>query len=261
VLEELAVGEAQTHRSARWDAASQRVCCERTLQLGALVLERSPWLDPDPTAVAAALLDAVRQMGLQELPWCSGSRQLQQRLSLAHRLLGPPWPDRSLQWLEAHLEEWLFPHLGGLRSRQDLLKLEMKQVLWGECAWSLRPELDRLLPEHLVVPSGRRVRLDYSGEEPFVAVKLQEFFGSTITPTVLDGRMPITLHLLSPAGRPAAITRDLERFWIEGYPDVRRELRGRYPKHPWPENPLQAEATGWTKARLNAARQVAAHPG
>jgi ATP-dependent helicase HrpB len=242
--------QGTTVLEARWDGESQRVRCERSLRLGALVLERHPWAEAEPERIRSALLDGLRQLGLQVLPWDRTSRQLQQRLTLAHQQLGDPWPDRSPQRLLDDLEHWLGPHLLGLRSRDELQGLPLAEALWGDCPWSLRPELERLLPPALPVPSGRTVSLDYSSGQPVLAVKLQELFGASANPTVLDGRLPVTVHLLTPAGRSAAITQDLAGFWQHGYSEVRKELRGRYPKHPWPEDPRQAQATALTKARL-----------
>ena len=243
-------GLGHSQVEARWDGDAQRVRCERSLRLGALVLERRPWDAAEPEAVRNALLDGLRQLGLEVLPWDRSSRQLQQRLTLAHQQLGNPWPDRSPAKLLEELETWLGPHLLGLRSRDDLQALPLAEALWGECSWALRTELERLLPVALPVPSGRQVSLDYGSGQPVLAVKLQELFGASNNPTVLDGRLAVTVHLLTPAGRPAAITQDLAGFWERSYPEVRKELRGRYPKHPWPEDPLQAKATGLTKARL-----------
>ena len=248
-------GQGRTALEARWDGESQRVRCERSLRLGALVLERRPWAEADPERIRSALLDGLRQLGLEVLPWDRSSRQLQQRLTLAHQQLGDPWPDRSLPRLLDDLEHWLGPHLLGLRSRDELQGLPLAEALWGDCAWSLRLELERLLPPALPVPSGRAVNLDYSSGQPVLAVKLQELFGARANPTVLDGQLPVTVHLLTPAGRPAAITQDLAGFWQNSYPEVRKELRGRYPKHPWPEDPRQAQATALTKARLQEGKR------
>jgi ATP-dependent helicase HrpB len=249
-LEELAAAEGQEALEARWDPQAERVRCERSLQLGALVLARTPWPEARGEEVQAAMAEGLRQLGLAALPWCPRSRSLQQRLALAHRWLGPPWPDRRLERLEEDPAAWLGEQLAGLRSRQDLRQLDLIEALWGELDWAERQRLERWFPETLTVPSGRRVALDYSGEEPVLAVKLQEMFGCTVSPTLLDGRLPVTVQLLSPAGRPAALTRDLAGFWSGGYTEVRRELRGRYPKHPWPEDPRLAVATALTKARL-----------
>jgi ATP-dependent helicase HrpB len=236
--------------SARWDGQAGRVRCERSLRLGALVLESRPWAEAEPEQVQAALLEGLRQQGLAALPWQPATRQLQQRLSLAHRHLGDPWPDRSDPALMHQLEPWLAPWLGAARSLGDLGDLDLEAALWGALDWPQRQELERLLPLHLAVPSGRSVPLDYSSGEPVLAVKLQEMFSSRDTPRLLDGRLPVTLHLLNPAGRPAAITQDLAGFWADSYREVRRELRGRYPKHPWPEDGATATPTAFTKARL-----------
>jgi len=249
-LEEMAAAEGREVLEARWDPQAERVRCERSLQLGALVVTRTPWPEARGEEVQGAMAEGVRQLGLAALPWCPRSRSLQQRLALAHRWLGPPWPDRHLERLEEDPAAWLGERLAGLRSRLDLRQLDLVEALWGELAWADRQELERWFPEALAVPSGRRVPLDYSGEEPVLAVKLQEMFGAAVSPTLLEGRLPITVQLLSPAGRPAALTRDLAGFWSSGYAEVRRELRGRYPKHPWPEDPRQAVATALTKARL-----------
>jgi ATP-dependent helicase HrpB len=255
LLEELAEEQGWIEHRALWDGAGERVRCERVRRLGALMLERRPWdggdgEGPDTTAVRTALADGLRRMGLEALPWCRRSRQLQQRLALVHRHLGPPWPARDRATLAADPLAWLDPWLEGMRSRHDLQRLDLIEALWGDVAWDLRRQLDLWLPESLPVPSGRRVPLDYSGEEPVLAVKLQEMFGAPSTPALLEGRLPVTVHLLAPSGRPAAITRDLAGFWSGGYAEVRRELRGRYPRHPWPEDPRMAVATALTKARL-----------
>jgi ATP-dependent helicase HrpB len=260
-LEELAAAQGQESLEARWDPQAERVRCERSLRLGALVLARTPWPEARGEEVQAAMAEGLRQLGLAALPWCPRSRSLQQRLGLAHRWLGPPWPDRRLERLEDDPAAWLGERLAGLRSRQDLRQLDLIEALWGELDWAERQQLERWFPETIAVPSGRRVALDYVGEEPVLAVKLQEMFGATVSPTLLDGRLPVTVQLLSPAGRPAALTRDLAGFWSSGYAEVRRELRGRYPKHPWPEDPRQAVATALTKARLEREPPSGRPPG
>ncbi|MFQ6538652.1 MULTISPECIES: ATP-dependent helicase HrpB [Aphanothece] len=249
-LENLADRGGQRRYQARWDAAAGRVRCEQILELDALTLDARPWPQASGEAVVAALLDGLRQTGLAALPWRASTRQLQQRLCLAHRHLGTPWPDRSDTWLLADLQSWLAPQLEGLRSLDDLQGIDLAEALWGDLDWSRRLELDRVLPARLTVPSGRAVSLDYSSGEAVLAVKLQEVFGMAVGPTLLDGQLPVTLHLLTPAGRPAAITRDLAGFWQGSYREVRRELRGRYPRHPWPEDGANAQPTGLTKAAL-----------
>ena len=247
-------GAGQWQCAAQWDGTSQRVRCEQTLQLGALVLDRRPWPGASGELVQRALLEGLEELGLGALPWNDRSRQLQQRLALAHQRLGEPWPNGHLDHLLSHLNQWLGPHLEGLRSLDELKGLDLCEALWAEAPWRLRAELDDLLPSAMGVPSGRDVPLDYANGEPVLAVKLQEMFGANRTPTVLGGQLPVTVHLLTPAGRPAAITQDLAGFWAGSYQDVRRDLRGRYPKHPWPEDPTQAIATALTKSRLGQAR-------
>jgi ATP-dependent helicase HrpB len=249
-VEELALTQGERLSQVRWDPTAGRVQGERLLRLGALIVERSPWPDPEGEQTRQAMVEGLRQLGLEALPWDSRSRGLQQRLTLAHLHLGAPWPDRRPEALERDLDSWLGPQLDGLRSQQDLQRLDLEGALWGDLPWDCRQELDNLLPRTLTVPSGRVVPLDYSDGEPVLAVKLQELFGCRGLEPLLAGRLPITVQLLSPAGRPAAITRDLKGFWASGYAEVRRELRGRYPRHPWPEDPSAAVATGLTKAAL-----------
>lgn len=252
VLLELALAEGETDELVNWDDQTRRVRCERRLRLGALPLGTSSWTQADPELIRQALLVGLRRHGLQHLPWRPAVQQLQRRLTLAHQHQGAPWPDRSDATLLLELEEWLAPWLDGMRSLADLHALDLENALWGDLPWSRREELEALLPVQLPVPSGRAVRVDYSSGEPVLAVKLQELFGCRSTPVVLAGQLPVTLHLLTPAGRPAAITRDLAGFWSKGYGEVRRELRGRYPRHPWPEDGASASPTALTNARLQA---------
>jgi ATP-dependent helicase HrpB len=251
-LAELAQAQGSWRSEARWDPVAGRVRCERRLQLDALVLERRPWPDADGPRVVRALLEGLRLKGIGALPWTAATHQLRHRLQIAHRHLGPPWPDAGDEHLTAELETWLGPQLEGCRSLEDLRGIDLNEALWQGLDWSLRSQLDRLLPERLPVPTGRLVRVDYSTGEPVLAVKLQELFGAAEGPAVLCGRLAVTLHLLTPAGRPAAITQDLASFWAGGYREVRRELRGRYPKHPWPEDAANASPTALTKARRAA---------
>ena len=258
-LEALASAAGSNEMLVRWDPQGQRVRCERQRRLGALILQRSPWQDPPPELVKQALLAGLRQdnpvggsgpQGLQLLPWTETSRNLQQRLCLAHQHLGAPWPNRSDSVLLASLESWLGEQLEGLTSAADFQRIELVEALWSGLAWECRRQLDRLLPECVPIPSGRLARLDYSSGVPVLAVKLQEMFGCDDGPRLLEGRLPVSLQLLSPAGRPAAITSDLASFWRSGYRQVRSDLRGRYPRHPWPEDPSTAQATALTKRRL-----------
>ncbi|MEB3261026.1 MAG: ATP-dependent helicase HrpB [Cyanobacteriota bacterium] len=257
-LEALAEAALVVRRQARWDPEGERVRCEEERCFGAIVLGRAPWPDAPLERIREALLQGLESMGLEALPWTPDLHQLRQRLALAHRHLGAPWPDARLETLRADLGGWLGPYLDDtMRSRADLQRLPLADALWGPCDGSLRQRLRQLLPTQLPVPSGRTVALTYDGDGAVLAVKLQEMFGQRHLPRLLEGHVPLVLHLLSPAGRPVAITSDLERFWSQGYPAVRRDLRGRYPRHPWPEDPLRATPTALSKARLQALEERA----
>jgi ATP-dependent helicase HrpB len=215
----------------------------RTVErLGAITLAERRLPDPDPVRVQAALLDGLRRCGLSLLNWSRAATDLRERLAFAHAALGDPWPDVSDQALLDQAGDWL--DLSRARRRADLAKLDVAGALRRRLPWSVAGRLDEIAPERLPVPSGSRVRVDYADpESPVLAVKVQEAFGWQDAPRLADGRVPVLLHLLSPAGRPVAVTRDLASFWKQGYPQVRAELRGRYPRHPWPEDPATAQPT------------------
>ncbi|MET9608943.1 ATP-dependent helicase HrpB [Streptomyces sp. NPDC006512] len=224
----------------------------RTAQrLGAVELAVRPLRAPDPALVRAALLDGLRAEGLGLLRWSEDARALRARLGFLHRALGGGWPDVAGDAaLVERADDWLEPELSRARRRADLGRIDAGQALNRLLPWATGEagRLDELAPERIQVPSGSRIRVDYSGEQPVLAVKLQELFGLAETPRVAG--VPVLVHLLSPAGRPAAVTADLASFWQGGYRAVRAELRGRYPKHPWPEDPATAEPTRHTNARL-----------
>ncbi|WP_343942498.1 ATP-dependent helicase C-terminal domain-containing protein, partial [Pseudonocardia zijingensis] len=212
-------------------------------RLGAIVLDERRIADPDADAVRDALLEGLRTEGLGLLRWTDGARRLRDRIATLHRVLGPPWPDVSDEALPADPDAWWGGPLASARGRADLARVDAAGVLRGLLGWREAATLDELAPERITVPSGSRIALDYSGERPVLAVRVQEVFGWAGAPSVAGGRLPVVLHLLSPAGRPAAVTADLTSFWDTGYPQVRAELRGRYPKHAWPENPREAPPT------------------
>lgn len=239
-----------TAREVQWDDATERVRASEVERLGAIVLKERPLRDVQADDYRAALLDAVRQRGIPALPWRDADVQLRQRLAFAHRQMDAPYPDVSDAALLASLDEWLSPALGDARRWSDLAGLALGDALLAPLPWAARERLERIAPTHLAVPSGSRIRVDYADvEHPVLAVKLQECFGLTETPRLAEGRVPVTMHLLSPAGRPVQVTQDLASFWRSGYFEVRKDLKGRYPRHPWPENPLVAEATRRAKPR------------
>ncbi|MFH9743294.1 ATP-dependent helicase HrpB [Streptomyces anulatus] len=219
-------------------------------RLGAVELAVRPLKQPDPELVRGALVEGLRREGLGLLRWTRDSEQLRLRLAFLHRVLGAPWPDVSDDALLAETGAWLEPELSRARRRSDLGRIDAGQALRRLLPWATGEgaRLDELAPERIEVPSGSRIRVEYGGEQPVLAVKLQELFGMGETPRVAG--VPVLVHLLSPAGRPAAVTADLASFWQEGYRAVRAELRGRYPKHPWPEDPATVPATRFTSARL-----------
>jgi ATP-dependent helicase HrpB len=222
-----------------WDPDARAVRARRRTRLGALVLREGGLHDPDPAAVGAALLSGIRALGLAALPWSDAARSLRARLAFAHAT-DPAWPDVSDDALLATLEEWLLPHVTGITT---LARVDVLPALEGMLSWSRRQQLERHAPTHWEVPSGSRIRIDYDDPTaPVLAVRLQEVFGLHDTPRIAGGRVPLTVHLLSPAHRPVQVTQDLAGFWRGSYFDVKKELKGRYPKHYWPDDPLVAEA-------------------
>jgi ATP-dependent helicase HrpB len=233
-----------------WDPSEQAVATRRQRRLGALVLADAALPNPDPAAVTAALLEGVRRLGLDALPWRDGAMALRRRVGFARALEGKAWPDWSDAALIETLEEWLGPHLGGMRRRSDLDRLDLGQILSTALGWERQRALDALAPATIPIPSGRRAAIDYADPaQPVLAVKLQEMFGQAETPRVGNGKVPVAIHLLSPAGRPLQVTRDLAGFWAGSYAEVRKDMRGRYPRHPWPDDPLAAPATARAKPR------------
>ncbi|MFI9546485.1 ATP-dependent helicase HrpB [Streptomyces sp. NPDC052016] len=227
------------------------VVARRVERLGAVELGVRPLRDADPALVRRAVLEGLRQEGLALLRWSSEAEVLRQRLAFLRLHVGEPWPDVSDASLHARVEDWLEPELGRARRRADLARIDAGQALARLLPWASgeAARLDELAPERITVPSGSGVRIDYADpEQPVLAVKLQEMFGLQESPRIAG--VPLLVHLLSPAGRPAAVTSDLASFWRDGYKGVRAELRGRYPKHPWPEDPAGAVPTRHTNARL-----------
>lgn len=226
-----------------------RVLARRRTLLGAIELGSVPISDPPVEAVAQAIGEAVESEGIGLLTWSEAAIALRARLDFLHRAMGDPWPDVSDAALTENLQSWLGPQLARVRSAQDLRRIDVVAALRALLPWPEAARLDELAPERVEVPSGSTVRIDYSQEQPVLAVRLQEVFGWDAAPALANGRVPLLLHLLSPARRPAAVTADLDSFWDNGYPGVRADLRGRYPKHSWPDDPRSAPATRRTNAR------------
>ena len=233
-------------REERTGWVDGRLRSERVRRLGAIELGVAPAGAPSPAAVADAVVAACREQGPGILPWEDGAAGLRARLALLHRELGEPWPAMDDDSLLARAGDWLAPAVEQLAARSrrfDLGALDLTTALRTLLPWPQAARLDELVPERIKVPSGSRVRVDY-GERPVLAVRVQECFGWEETPRVVDGRVPVLLHLLSPARRPVAVTDDLRSFWAGPYQQVRREMRGRYPKHAWPEDPRRPGRPG-----------------
>lgn len=236
--------------AVEWDAGAGAVRARRRQRLGALTLSESPLERPDPEKVADALIGGIRQKGLAAFPFGKSSQALLSRMRLMRLSGDAEWPDVSDEALLETLEQWLKPHIYGIRSLNELGKLPMGQIIGGMMSWKQSQELDEQVPTHIQVPSGSRIPVDYSDPaSPVLAVRLQELFGLRETPRLVRGRLPVTLHLLSPSQRPVQVTQDLASFWEHAYFEVKKDLKGRYPKHYWPDNPYEATATNRAKPR------------
>jgi ATP-dependent helicase HrpB len=245
--------------SVEWSSREQAVIARRTVQLDSILLEEKPLPEIPVEAARAAMLTGVRELGIDALPWSRESRDLQARIEFARKLRGPgeasaqaggSWPAVSDADLAASVETWLTPWLDGITRKEHLARIPLIDVLRALLTWEQQRELDSLAPTHLQVPSGSQIRIDYlDPSAPALSVRLQEVFGLDATPRIGGGRIPVTFKLLSPAQRPVQVTRDLASFWRGSYAEVRKDMRGRYPKHYWPENPLEAQATRGARRR------------
>ncbi|GAA4651941.1 hypothetical protein GCM10023116_42250 [Kistimonas scapharcae] len=233
----------ETHDNIRWQKSTKTVVANREVRFGALVLERQPLASPSAEAISTALIDGIRQSGLQVLPWTRESEQLRQRICCVAQF-EQGWPDTTETVLLLSLEDWIAPFLAGMTKLDHLKKIDLATCLKALLDWPSQQHLEREAPERLKVPSGSQIRIDYSNPaEPRLSVKLQELFGLLETPAICSGKLPVTIELLSPAMRPVQTTRDLKNFWHTTYHEVKKDLKGRYPKHYWPEDPLTAVAT------------------
>lgn len=237
-----------------WDEREGVLRAERQRKVGELILSREPLTGLDETARSQALVNLVRRKGLELLPWTPELRQWQARVALLRQLdlvskEQSEWPDVSDAALLKSLEQWLMPYLGKVSRLSHFANLDLSSIVHNLLPWPLPQRLDELAPHHLSVPSGSLIRLDYSEQPPILAVRLQELFGLAETPRIAGGRQVVKLHLLSPARRPVQVTQDLANFWRSTYAEVKKDLKGRYPKHYWPDDPLVAEATARIKPR------------
>ncbi len=237
----------------RWDDRLGAVSAKRERRLGALLLASSDMRDPDPEALQQAVLLGLKQVGIARLPWTKELRQWRARVMLMrqYQITGPvPWPDLSDEALERDLEQWAPAWIMGFTRREHFAKMDLGNALRSFLTHAQLNILDREAPTHFTVPSGSHIPIDYlDGENPSLSVRLQELFGLNSTPSVAGGKLPLVLKLLSPAGRPVQITKDLVSFWNRGYHDVKKDLKGRYPKHYWPDDPYAAQATRRARPR------------
>jgi ATP-dependent helicase HrpB len=232
-----------------FDAQSGAVRARRITRLGAITLAETPLPKPDDAAAMVVLCTAIRKIGIKALPFSSSGLQLRDRIGFLHKSLGAPWPDVSDEALLAELETWFAPYQPGVTSLKAIDRDGLNEGLLSLCGPGARAEITRLTPSHYEAPTGSRVPIRYDEGSPVVAIRVQELFGETRHPSIAGGRLPLTLELLSPAHRPIQTTQDLPGFWAGSWVDVRAEMRGRYPRHPWPENPAQAAPTHRAKPR------------
>lgn len=233
-----------------WDNRSKAVRAEEKSLLGKMPLQIKKLNKPDNMKLSAEMLYGIRKLGLSILPWNKKSVTLRQRISLLkkHNEITTDFSDQSLL---NNMEEWLLPYLNGISTAANLSKLNMTEILKNSLEWQEQKKIDDLAPTHIKVPSGSNIKIDYEYDPPVLAVKLQEMFGVLESPKIVNGKINLTLHLLSPAGRPLQITTDLKGFWNSSYNEVRKEMKGRYPKHPWPEDPVVATPTKKIKSKVN----------
>ena len=250
LFESLLAGQVTNNTIAEWDSKTKRFIAEERQQLGDLILSRNKLSKIPDDAKEKALIKHIQTSGLDTLPFTPEIRQWQARVELVRTNAGfETWPDVSSEYLLVSMNDWLGPYLEPVSLLSHFKKLDLKSILTALLTWEQKQQLDALAPQRLKVSSGSSYPIDYTTTPPVLAVKLQEMFGCIDTPAVVDGQVPISVHLLSPAGRPLQVTQDLVGFWQTSYQEVRKEMKGRYPKHPWPEDPTNATPTRRTKPR------------
>ena len=246
-LEKYFAAQIEDCAEIRWDDREGQIRAQRERRLGSVVLEASDIRQPNADAMQLATLDGLRSLGVAKLPWTKELRQWRARVMLLRDLKVPapqPWPDLSDIALETTIDEWAPPWMAGMSRREHFSRMDLGNALRSFITHAQSTVLEREAPTHFTVPSGSHIPIDYmDGDTPTLSVRLQELFGLTQTPAVAAGRQPLLLKMLSPAGRPVQITRDLISFWNRGYHEVKKDLKGRYPKHYWPDDPYTAQAT------------------
>jgi len=251
-IEEIFCGQLTESESVEWDVKKQSVSAQKQIRLGQLILDSKPLSSPSPEQVQEALVNALVARGLENLPWSAHMKQWQARVNRIRQLanFAAEFPDISIETLKQTARQWLAPHLLGFKRLSQVTGPVLEQALKSLLSWPQQQLLDRLMPESITVPSGTVCKIDYlCGGKPVLAVKLQEMFGQPQTPSIANGQISLLIHLLSPARRPLQVTEDLASFWADGYQSVKKEMRGRYPKHPWPDDPVSAQPTRYTKKR------------
>jgi ATP-dependent helicase HrpB len=251
LLEHFAL-ELVTQDEVAWDARTEAVVARRTVRFGELVLDEKPLADLPPGAANAALLEGLRSLGLEALPWDDDARTFAARCEFVRKLrrgdVGD-WPELSTEALAADFA-WLEPYLDGVTRRAHFARIPLSAALRARLTRAQQSKLDELAPTHITLPTGTRTPIDYLDDNaPCASMRMQEVFGLAATPRIGGGAVPVTFKLLSPAHRPLQVTRDLASFWRNAYVEVRKDMRGRYPRHYWPENPLEAEPTRRAKPR------------
>jgi ATP-dependent helicase HrpB len=250
VIEDLFASHIETREVYEWSSREKAAIAREEERLHALTLAERQLKKPDAAKLAAAVLTGIRELGLKSLNWTPELDAFRARVNFIRKLEPDAgWPDLSDDTLTRTLENWLQPFLGSVTRAADFARIDISNALHSLFDWEQKKRLDTLVPTHVEVPSGSRIAIDYADDTPVLAVRLQEMFGLADTPTVANGRVPLTLHLLSPARRPVQVTRDLKSFWKNGYPEVKRDLKGRYPKHHWPDDPWTAIPTARAKPR------------
>jgi len=249
-IEDLFADQITIVEKVEWSDRERIVVAREETRLFDLVLAERPLRKPSPDQLAMATLHGIRSMGLKCLPWTDEVEALRHRLSFMRRIEPDyGWPDMSDEGLLQTLDTWLAGFLDGISRATEFHRIRLQDALGAMLDWEKRKKLDAQAPVSIEVPSGSSIRIDYATDEPFLAVRLQEMFGLADTPAIANGRVPLLLHLLSPARRPVQVTRDLRSFWKNGYPEVKRDLKGRYPKHHWPDDPWTAIPTARAKPR------------